>query len=71
MLSTCISSESVQGPPVHMQARDLAFKAAKAEKRAANVALLAVEGGIDHYSKSKAYDKLREISEAASVAKKV
>lgn len=48
-----------------------AIEAAKAERRAAEAALNAVEGGIDFYAKNKDYDKLREIAEASAVATKV
>ncbi len=54
-----------------MQARLEAVEAAKAERRAAEAALNAVEGGIDFYAKNKNFDKLKEIAEASAVATKV
>ena len=54
-----------------VQARLEAVEAAKAERRAAEAALNAVEGGIDFYAKNKNFDKLKEIAEASAVATKV
>ena len=56
---------------LHVQARLEAVEAAKAERRAAEAALNAVEGGIDFYAKNKNFDKLKEIAEASAVATKV
>jgi hypothetical protein len=52
------------------EARLEAVEAAKAERRAAEAALNAVEGGIDFYAKNKNFDKLKEIAEASAVATK-
>ena len=45
--------------------------AAQAGHKAAEFALRAVEGGIEHYAKSKNFEKLKEIAEASGVATKV
>jgi hypothetical protein len=66
LLNTCEC-----GQPVNLQARLEAIEAAKAERRAAEAALNAVEGGIDFYAKNKNFDKLKEIAEASAVATKV
>lgn len=48
-----------------------AAQAALAGHKAAEFALRAVEGGIDHYARSKNFEKLKEIAEASGVATKV
>lgn len=48
-----------------------AAQAAEAGHKAAEFALRAVEGGIEHYAKSKNFEKLKEIAEASGVATKV
>ena len=53
------------------QARVQAAQAAEAGQKAAEFALRAVEGGIDHYARSKNFEKLKEIAEASGVATKV
>ncbi len=54
-----------------LQAKDVAYDAAKAEARAASAALRAVEQGIALYAERREYLKLKDIAEASDVAGKV
>jgi hypothetical protein len=56
---------------VGLQAKDVAYDAAKAEARAASAALRAVEQGIALYAERREYLKLKDIAEASDVAGKV